>query len=163
MSRPVADLELALQQLIAEHRKLLGHVEAQQAAMRAFDLKTMDAAVNAQEAARLRIATMEIRRKALVAQVAKAARVDGPLTLSQIAALFPPRADALFQLRDELKSVATAISQKNFISGKLAGAVLGHLNTVVRLLSNVVEKAGIYTKHGTPQVGGRIGVMDAVG
>jgi hypothetical protein len=37
------------------------------------------------------------------------------------------------------------------------------LNTVVRLLAGAVEKAGLYTKHGVPQVSSRIGVMEAVG
>ena len=49
------------------------------------------------------------------------------------------------------------------MAGRLASAVLGHLNTVVRLLAGAVEKAGLYTKQGIPQVSARIGVMEAVG
>jgi hypothetical protein len=45
----------------------------------------------------------------------------------------------------------------------LAGAVLGHLNTVVRLIAGAVEQAGVYTKQGVPQVSARIGVIEAVG
>ena len=54
-----------------------------------------------------------------------------------------------------LATVATVVG--------LAGAVLGHLNTVVRLIAGAVERAGIYTKSGVPQVSNRIGVMEAVG
>ena len=44
MSRQLSELEALLQQLIAEHRKLLKYVDAHQAAMRVMDLKAMDAA-----------------------------------------------------------------------------------------------------------------------
>ena len=41
--------------------------------------------------------------------------------------------------------------------------MLGHLNTVVRLLAGAVERAGVYTKDGIPRVASRIGIMEAVG
>jgi hypothetical protein len=59
--------------------------------------------------------------------------------------------------------VATTIASRTKVSGKVAGAVLGHLNTVVRLLAGAVERAGVYTKDGIPRVSGRIGIMEAVG
>lgn len=163
MSRQLADLESLLQQLVAEHRKLLGQMEIQQSAMKKFDLKTMEAAAAAQESSRLRIAALEGRRQLVVTQLARVSRAAGPLNIAQIAALFPPRAKALFALRDELKDVAGAVSQKTYICSKIANAVLGHLNTAVRLLAGAVERAGVYTKQGIPQVSGRIGVMEAVG
>jgi hypothetical protein len=164
MSRPLAELENILRLLVAEHRKLLTHVEAQQAAMRAMDLKALDAAMNQQEAARLRIATIENRRRGAVVQIARAARIDPTgLTLTKLAALYPPQSQPLLALRDELKEVAAAIGTRTQVSGRLAGALLGHLNTVVRLLAGAVEKAGLYSKHGVPQVSSRIGVMEAVG
>ena len=163
MVRQLAELEAALQQQVAEHRKLLGLVEAQYAAMRAMDLAALDAAMNAQEACRLRIATLEAKRRGVVQLIGRGAKVEGPVTLAKIAALFPQRRDALFQLRDELKSVAGTIATRTKVSAKVAGAVLGHLNTVVRLLAGAVERAGVYTKDGIPQVSRRIGVMEAVG
>ena len=72
VSRPPSELErleMVLQQLIVEHRKLLGHLEAQQAAMKAMDLDAMDAAANLQEASRLRIAGLEVKRRELVQQL----------------------------------------------------------------------------------------------
>lgn len=154
---------MLLQQLAAEHRKLLGNIETQQAAMKRFDLRAMEAAGAAQESSRLRIAALESRRQQAVAQLARAARVQGTLNIAQIAALFPPRAQALLSLRDELKQLAATVSQKTYICGKVAHAVLGHLNTAVRLLAGAVERAGVYTKQGVPQAAGRIGVMEAVG
>lgn len=164
MSRPLAELENILRLLVAEHRKLLTHVEAQQSAMRAMDLRALDAAMNQQEAARLRIATIENRRRAAVVQIARAARIDpNGLTLTKLAALYPPQAQPLLVLRGELKAIAVQIGKRTQVSGRLAGALLGHLNTVVRLLAGAVEKAGLYSKHGVPQVSSRIGVMEAVG
>ncbi len=163
MVRQLADLETALQLLIAEHRKLLGSMDAQQAAMRVMDLSAMDAAQNAQEASRLRIGTLETKRRTIVSLLTRGVKVEGPVTLTKLAALYPQRRDALLKLRDELKDVATTIASRSKVAGKLAGAVLGHLNTVVRLLAGAVERAGVYTKDGIPRVSGRIGVMEAVG
>jgi len=81
MVRQLAELEAALQQQVAEHRKLLGLVEAQYAAMRAMDLAALDAAMNAQEACRLRIATLEAKRRGVVQLIGRGAKVEGPVTL----------------------------------------------------------------------------------
>jgi hypothetical protein len=162
MSLP--DLENLLQLLVAEHRRLLAHLEAQQAAMKAFDLKALDDARNQQEASRLRVAALENKRRALVVQVARQLRVDAQgLTITRIAELQPARRDALHKVRDELKALAAQIATRTHVSGRLAGAVLGHLNTVVRVLAGAVEKSGLYTKQGIPRVAPRIGVMEAVG
>jgi hypothetical protein len=162
MSLP--DLENLLQLLVTEHRRLLAHLEAQQAAMKAFDLKALDDARNQQEASRLRVAALENKRRALVLQIARQMRVDAQgLTISRLAELQPARREALFKVRDELKELAAQIAARTHVSARLAGAVLGHLNTVVRLLAGAVEKSGLYTKQGVPRVAPRIGVMEAVG
>jgi hypothetical protein len=163
MSRQVFELETLLAQLIDEHKKLLGHLDKQQAAMRAFDLKTMDEVVRLAEATRLRIAGMEGKRRALITAIARAHRMSQMPTLPDIATMYPPSAPKLMKLRDELKSAIQAVQKRSNIAGKVASAVLGHLNTVVRLLAGAVEKAGLYTKQGIPQVSSRIGVMEAVG
>lgn len=166
MSRLVAEVEAVLQQLVAEHRKLLGHVQAHGKAVRSMDLRAMDAAAAQQEAARLRIAGLDSRRKSIVLQLARTMKIDpGPagLTLSQLAELHPPRRDALLQFRRELRELAAAITAHTTVSGRVARAVLGHLNTAVRLLAGAVERAGTYTRQGTPKVARRIGAMEAVG
>ena len=164
MSRLLPELESVLHSLVAEHRRLLAHVELQQAAMKAFDLKALDESRNQQEASRLRVAALENKRRAIVALIGKTLRVDGQgLTITRLAELQPARREALFKLRDELKGVAAQISARTHVAGRLAGAVLGHLNTVVRLLAGAVEKTGVYTKQGVPRVASRIGVMEAVG
>jgi hypothetical protein len=163
MSRFLPELENVLRSLADEHRRLLAHVEAQQAAMKAFDLRAMDDARNQQEASRLRVAALETKRRAIVAHMAKALNLQGKVTLSQVADLHPQRRDALLALRGEIKQLATTIAARSHVAGRLASSVLGHLNTVVRLLAGAVEKAGLYTKHGVPSVSSRIGMMEAIG
>jgi ElaB/YqjD/DUF883 family membrane-anchored ribosome-binding protein len=161
--RQLTELEVTLQQLTAEYNRLIKHMDAHQAAMKGFDLAAMDAAAHQQEASRLRIGMLENKRKNLVNQIGKLLKHDGQLTITRIAELNPQRGPLLMKLRDELKSTIQHAAAKSHIAGKLAGAVLGHLNTVVRLLAGSVENAGVYSKHGVPQVTARIGVMEAVG
>ena len=163
MSRQFQDLEAILANLIAEHRRLLEHVTAHEAAMRTFDLKAMDAVATQQQACRSRIAALEERRKATVASIARTLRVDPNLPLGRLADLHPPRREMLLRLRAELKGLAEQIAARTKITSRIAAAVLGHLNTAARLLAGAVGKAGVYTKQGTPQVSRRIGVMEAVG
>jgi hypothetical protein len=161
--RQLADLEIILQQLIGEHRKLLAQLEAQQAAMTHFRLSDIEDITHQQEATRLRIATLENRRRSIVVQIMKLARLTDEPTMVRLSELYPTRKDALLRLRDDLRQVMQDISTRTHVAGRLAGAVLGHLNTVVRLMASAVERAGVYTKDGVPQVSVRIGVMEAVG
>lgn len=163
MSRTVAELESVLGNLIVEHRKLLKLMEAQQGAMRHFKLELMEEITLQQEKLRLRVASLENQRKQIVLQIVKQNRIEGEVTISRLAELYPPRREALHKLRDELRKVIEQVQHRGTVAGKLAGTVLGHLNTVVRLVAGAVERAGVYTKNGTPRVSRRIGVMEAVG
>jgi hypothetical protein len=163
MSRLLPELEHVLRALADEHRRLLAGVESQQAAMQAFDLRAMDEARNHQEASRLRIAALETKRRTVVLHIARGLKRDGKMTLTELANLHPPHRASLLALRDEIKTIVGQIASRTHVAARLSSAVLGHLNTVVRLLAGAVEKAGLYTKHGVPSVSSRIGVMEAVG
>ena len=163
MSKQISELEAVLKQLITEHNRLLQLVTKHEAAMKAFDLRGMDDTGREQDACRLRIVGIEQRRRLIVIQLAKTLNVTGEPTLKQIAALQPAHAKSLLALRTELKQVVEQISLRTFIGGKVAGAVLGHLNTVVRLVAGAVERAGLYTKSGIPKLSARIGGLEAIG
>ncbi len=163
MSQPILELESLLTNLVIEHRRMLGYTQSQQEAMQRFDLKGMDQAQQQQEASRLRIAGLENRRRMLVIQMARACGMATPPTLTVLAQLNPQRAAALLKLRDDLKQTACDIQRRTHVVSRLAGAVMGHLNTAVRLLAGAVEQAGVYTRQGTPRLSSRIGVMEAVG
>jgi len=162
MSRQVSELEGLLQQLVDEHQKLLVHVDNHQRAMKTFDLKAMDDVCRLQEAARIRIANLEAKRRNLVVTIARAHRMNQTPTLPDLATMYPANGPRLLALRDTLKATIAQLQTRTHVAGRLAGAVVGHLNTVVRLLAGAVERAGIYTKDGVPKVSNRIGVMEAV-
>ena len=161
--RQLGDLEVILAHLVAEHEKLIGQLDEQQAAMKKLDLKALEACSKLQEATRLRIASLETRRRTTVTQIAIALKLPGAATLANVAEASGAQQSKLISLRDRLKDLMEQIATRSHIASRLAGAVLGHLNTMVRLLAGAVEQPGVYTKHGTTQVAGRIGVLEAVG
>mgnify|MGYP000319757972 CR=1 FL=1 len=163
MAAPLIELEQVLEQLIVEHEKLLRHIDSQQAAMKKLDARALEASAQEQEAARLRITALEARRRAIIAQLSQTMRLGPKPTLAQVADASPAARARLLALRQRLKQAATAVSNRAQIASRVAGAVLGHLNTAVRLISGAVEQAGLYTRNGTPQSSARIGLLEAVG
>jgi DNA repair exonuclease SbcCD ATPase subunit len=163
MSRQVLEIEAVLQQLIDEHRKLLAQVDRQFEAVRFYKPREMQDIAVLQDATRLRVIKLESQRRLLTHQLGKLYKVEGELTITKLIEMFPARAENLKKLRTELRSLMQQIKTKTHISGRVAASVLGHLNTIVRLLAGAVERAGVYTKHGVPKVSARIGAMEAVG
>src|SRR4051812_16243158 len=104
IARWILELEGLLGQLLAEHRKMVGYLDAQQTAMKKLDLDALDAARHQQDACRIRVAAIENKRKLVIAQLAKGTRIDANnLTLARLADLHTPRRDALLKLRKDLK------------------------------------------------------------
>lgn len=163
MSRQLIELESVMQLLVDEHKRMLTHVQAQQNAMKLLNLDAMEDATHRQESSRLRIASLESRRRGLVQQLGKLIRATGEVTLSQIATASPQNGTRLLGLRDELKELMKSIAERTHVAARLASAVLGHLNTAMRLFAGAVGQSGVYTKSGVPRVSNRIGVMEAVG
>ena len=164
MSRQLPELENILRLLVTEHEKLLNQLLSQQAAMKKLDLKALEEFSQQQEGTRMRITTLDQRRKVLVTQIALTLRMQGTPTLTKLAEALPAGTNGnLLVLRDQLKDVMTKIAAQTQLASRIAGAVLGHLNTAVRYLAGAVEQAGLYTKHGTPNVSQRIGMIEAVG
>src|SRR5205085_10462022 len=87
MSRQAFELETLLAQQIAEHAKLLKAVDAHHAAMKSLDLKAMESSAAQQEAARLRIATLETKRRTRTGLIAKPHHLSAPMTVADLAKL----------------------------------------------------------------------------
>src|SRR5436190_16547515 len=117
MSRPISELEAILAQLTDEHRKLLAHTDKQQAAMRTLDLKAMDDAARLTEAARLRIAALETKRRNLIVTIARSHRMTQIPTLPDIANMYPANAPTLLKLRDQLKATMKAVQSRTHVAG----------------------------------------------
>ncbi len=163
MQREVTQLQVILQQLIAEHGKLLEHLSAQQAAMKKMDMAALEQLAGHADGTRMRIVALDGKRRTLVQLLATALKISGVPKLSRLAEALPQHKEVLLKLRQQLKAKVTEVASRSTIAGRVAGALLGHLNTVVRLLAGAVEQAGLYTKQGTPQMSARVGVIEAVG
>ena len=166
MSIPPSDLDRlseCLKSLVEEHRRLLDAVLRHDKAMRAMDAGQIEQLAAAQEQCRTRIIQSEARRRLVVANLARQAKIAGEPTLSRIATAFPSHRVSFLAMRDELKSLATEIKNKTAVTARIAQSLLGHLNTAVRLLASAVEKGGTYTKHGAPKLTRRLGSIEAVG
>lgn len=162
MSRQLTELQTVLAALIAEHHKLLAEVAKHQAAINSVNAPAIDAARASQEAIRSAIVALDLRRQSLTDQIALPLKLKNP-TLTKLAELHPQFRPRLLALRDELRSVIVQISQRNQIAGRVAHAVLGHLNTVVRILAGAMHQAGLYTNRGVPKMAARVGVIETVG
>jgi hypothetical protein len=163
MSRQIVELETVLKLLIDEHRRMLAHVLSQQEAMKLMQLEIMQEAMHHQESSRLRITALDQRRRLLVQQIARQAKLAADTTLQQLAVAFPQAGPSLLALRQELRTLIRQIADRTHVAGRLGAAVLGHLNTAMRLFAGAVGQSGTYTKNGVPRVSARIGVMEAVG
>jgi hypothetical protein len=162
MSRQLVELQNVVALLITEHRKLLAEVEKHQTAIKTMDVAGMEASRIRQEALRTNIAAIDQRRRIVSDQIALATKITGP-TLTKLAEVDPHHRAKILAQRDELRSIAEQINLHSHVAGRVASSVLGHLNTVVRILAGAMQQAGIYTKHGAHKMAPRIGVIEAVG
>lgn len=163
MTPSVRELLNVLRRLVVEHQALLRLLETQRDAMKRLDLETLDTATRSQEQSRSRIAQLEQRRRSIVEQLARSLKLATPVSLAQLAQALPEHGALLRGLRDELRALLEQVRVAGQVSTRVAGAVVGHMNTVLRLIGTVTQHAGGYTRSGTPRVASRVGVMEAVG
>ncbi len=161
--KPIVDLENILSELLVEHHKLIKHLDAQQSAMEQLQVRQMEVARAQQEASRSRVIALENRRRMQVQQIARINQLQTEPKIPQLAEMYPQRKVQLLKLQTDLKSIMQQVADKSFIASKVAAAVLGHLNTAMRILAGAVGGGGVYNQRGVPKMSRRIGVMEAVG
>jgi hypothetical protein len=106
---------------------------------------------------------LEQRRRAQTMQIARINQLPTEPKIPRLIELYPQRRVQLMKLQMDLQMVMKEIASKSYIASKLASAVLGHLNTAMRILAGAVGGGGVYTQRGVPKMVRRIGVMEAVG
>ncbi len=163
MSAPIAELEKLLARMLADHKTLLAAIESHQVAMKGFRFDELTEAGEKIEALRTQIVITEARRRVVIQQIVRLHKLPATVSLAEIADVVPLHRLPLLKLRDELKLVTGQISRKTTVSAKVAGTLLGHLNTVVRLVAGAVQQTAGYTRQGMPPASARLGVMEAVG
>jgi len=162
MNPLLAQLEAALRLLVAEHRGLLGLLDAHEAALRSFRADAIERAARDQDAARQRIAAAEARRRSAALQIARGLRQTAPPTIARLAELYPDKRPVLLALRQELRDLAERVRARAAFVGKVTQGVLGHLNATVRLIAQAANGPGTYTKSGGAPLPSRVGVLNAV-
>ncbi|MGC4030397.1 MAG: flagellar export chaperone FlgN [Tepidisphaeraceae bacterium] len=162
MSPTIVELEKLLALLVTEHRALSAAADVYQKALRTFDLQQINAGADAVEACRAKIVMFENRRRHQTLLVARTHKLANDVTISQIAQAVPAHRVNLVKYRDELRKLTAEITAKNSVSAKVATAMMGHLNSVVRMVSGAVRQAAVYTRYGQHTVAARVGVMEAV-
>lgn len=162
MSPTIVELEKLLAVLVNEHRTLSAAADVYQKALRTFDLEQINAGADAVEASRSKIVMFENRRRHQTLLVARTHKLPNDVTITQIATAVPAHRLTLLKHRDELRKLVAEISAKNNVSAKVAAAMMGHLNSVVRMVSGAVRQAAVYTRYGQHTVAARVGVMEAV-
>ena len=154
MSRLIADLESILQQLIVEHRKLLKHVDC--APGRDEDDGAGCDGSGGELSGGLATARHDAgesrRRTVIAADCATTQDYRRNHDHASGASSFRSAGMRCTKLREELKKTILADPGENAHRRSTGWSLLGHLNTVVRLIAGAVERAGIYTKSGVPQV-----------
>jgi hypothetical protein len=165
------ELERSLRLVLADQKRLAELLIAQRECMRQLKAGEIEKFGADVATIRQRIAASDGRRKLLTMTVARELGVSAkePTLAMLIAAMKDPvRAARLAKLRDELRAAVMEVAAASHVAGRLAGAVLGHLNMAVRTLSGAINgggshAGGAYTRTGSPRVGGRIGVIEALG
>jgi hypothetical protein len=163
MTAQIAELEKILAQQLIEHRSLLTHVDQHLGALRTLRFDVVQTAATAIEQSRTRVVMLEVKRRAVMQQLSRLYKLPLDASLQQVAETLPQHRGTLMKLRDQLKQITADIARKTTVSSRVSGAMLGHLNTVVRLIAGAMQQASVYTRQGVPTVAGRIGVMEAVG
>jgi hypothetical protein len=86
-------------------------------------------------------------------------------TLSQLATAIgdSPARQRLLGRRDELRAVVGDVATASQVTGRIAGAMLGHLNSALRLLAAAMRDAGTYNRKGSPRCSGGLGAIELIG
>ncbi len=139
----LADLEKLLAEQVRAYRGLAELLDEHRAALADMDLArvlklTKDHAKRREELVRL-----DRRRQAMLT------RLGGTGTLADLAERHPGRGKALRRLREELIRVTDDARARGKLAAGVAGGVLGHLNTAVRLLAEAAGGGAAYAKDGT--------------
>jgi hypothetical protein len=163
MSPLISQLETTLRLLLQEQHALLRRLNEQQQALSTHDAARIERATAQLDAARLRVAQIEVRRRSLTLQAARASKLGADITLQQLAGLHPQRKLILLQLREELRGVISQINDRTRMLARITGGVLGHLNVTTRIITQAVNGPGIYGKPGRSSAGIKSGLLNAVG
>ena len=141
--RERSGLESLLEDLIAEHEKLLETTRAHRRAVSAADSGAIGACIREQNEAVQRIAAMEARRTAIVERAGEQAGAGA--TLTAIASRAPGVArERLLALGEKLRGVLTTLHREHEVLRTAASALAAHMDGLMRQIGRTLSHAGTY-------------------
>ena len=156
-------LEEVLRSLAGAQSDLTDLLEQQHTAMTGLDTAAMDKCASRQESLHRRVMQLEHERRTLVHNLATSTGLSSGATLRDLADAFaaedPQRRLRLLELRDLLRQRSAHAAKRGRRCSRVAGSVLGSINTALRLLT----RSCIYSKTGNFQMPPRRPRMEAVG
>ena len=133
----LTDLETLLKEQTTAYRDLAGLLDEGRAAMSDLRLGDLTKLTERQLNHRDRLVALERRRVALTRRLAGPGKNAAELTVAKLAERYPQRRKVLLALRDQLKAATRDAQHRSKLAGGVAGGVLGHLSTAVRLIDEV--------------------------
>jgi hypothetical protein len=149
----------SLDGLIKTHGELLATLREQLEAMRKMDAVAMSDAGRRQEAIHRRLLRLETDRRRAARALATSLRLPADAALTDIAARLATPPAELQDRRVRLRSLSTEAAKLGEQCSRLAGGVLAHLNSSLRLLTG----GGTYAAGGNFHMPPRLSRMEAIG
>jgi FlgN protein len=160
---PTSELEQTLEQLIIAHTDLAQTLSIHTKAMSAMNLPEMERMASVCQRQRQNLAVLENRRMQLMQPLVRHLQLPAKATLRELAEAVPARKAQLLALRERLAHAVQSVHTSGVVASRISGAVVGHLNTALRLLSIAVKQGGTYNRSGNSPSPGRLGLVEAVG
>lgn len=148
---------------LAAHRELAEVLEEKERAVVSLELGELDRIVEAERTLINRIGDVEARRFEVTTVIGTMLEHPDPGTL-KVSGIVPyvstELADALVEIRDELRNVADRIARVQDRNRTLIGHSLDHIHLFLSVLSGVDPKLKSYTPHGEAVTAGQGAVLD---
>jgi FlgN protein len=150
---PSEALESLLREMLAAHERLIETGDQHADAMKRADGDGVQAATERQRQTLQEIATLEQRRREVVASMSRDVRGRAPgagtLTLTELAAAQPePQRTRLVELARRLRAIVTAAHEQQRTLRRSATELVAHMDGLMRQVARRVSHAGTYTRRG---------------
>jgi DNA repair exonuclease SbcCD ATPase subunit len=139
------DLAVGLTAMTSLQAELATLLEEQFQAMKTFDTNAVARCARRQELLHRRLLRLETERRRNAEQLCRIARIAPDANVQQIADAYPSHREQLLTLRSQLRHAVQTVSERGRRSQRVAGTVLSHLNSVLRM----VTKSGLYQQSGS--------------
>jgi len=159
--KPLVDHLMDLREL---HEQMLTTVRNKYTCMRKGDLDGLESWSARERFLFERMSAAESERQAAVSELAEALGLEGPVTLSQLAAaLDEPDRSRLLGLAGALRAVAEQIRQANQINDAVTREILQCFAQVNRKLATASLDCGLYEPNGQRHRPRGVSILNAVG